>query len=464
MKSEKLMDYIGQIDDSIIVEADVHSIKIKPAKQSWLKWIPVVAVAATCLIISVSLILNRTQPTSHDDFTNLPILTANVEFGKNVEFGENIDFSANVEFGDMGFGGLMAYDVSELQSGNPWTENNDLVTMPAFTNPKEYDSKGTLINGLSAEEMLAEAEEIANLFDLEITSLYTDPTPEQIEEIRQKLERVDASEEDILRNTSANRATAECIGARVEIQEDGHIILALTPETAELVYDIGKLDAYNSFTVTFDYGSESANGTGPSTGLPLPDGYSFTFSNTSNEQAMEITQYLFSEYGAFSGITTPGYDLSADYTYEGELTRLHTTVFENSGSLTDRILNYHFNSLQFVATESGGLGDIRHYNTDLSQKIGDYPIITAEEARTLLLENNYYTSVPEELPGEEYIAHVELTYLTNSWDSIFMPYYMFLVEMPTMAQENGLKTFGIFYVPAIQGEFLEIAPSAARFN
>jgi len=39
-----------------------------------------------------------------------------------------------------------------------------------------------------------------------------------------------------------------------------------------------------------------------------------------------------------------------------------------------------------------------------------------------------------------------------------MPYYKFLVEMPTMELENGLKTFGAFYVPAVKGEFLENMP------
>jgi len=120
-------------------------------------------------------------------------------------------------------------------------------------------------------------------------------------------------------------------------------------------------------------------------GFPLPDGYSFTFGNISNEHAMEIMQYLFLEYGAFTEITTPGYDLAADYTYNGVLTRLNTFVFENAGSLTERILNYHFNRLYFSATDLGGLGGIRYSKTDLSQKIGDYPIIKAEEARKLLL-------------------------------------------------------------------------------
>ena len=106
----------------------------------------------------------------------------------------------------------------------------------------------------------------------------------------------------------------------------------------------------------------------------------------------------------------------------------------------------------------GGLGGIGYSKTDLSRKIGDYPIVTADEARKLLLEKHYITTVPDEMPGEEYIAHIELIYRTSRRDAIFMPYYKFFVEMPDMQRENGLKTYGVFYVPAVKGEFLENMP------
>ena len=59
------------------------------------------------------------------------------------------------------------------------------------------------------------------------------------------------------------------------------------------------------------------------------------------------------------------------------------------------------------------------------------------------------------MPGEKYIAGVGLEYRTSRLDSVFMPYYRFLVEMPAMKEENGLKTFGVYYVPAVKSEYLE---------
>ena len=441
MKSEKLMDYIGQIDDSIIVEADVHSAAIRPVKRSWIKWASVAAIAVVCLIVAVPFMLNRTQPINPIGISGLPKLSVNVELD-----------------GAFGFQGHLAYDISQLNNGNPWTEDNNLTVMPVFANPMQYDSAGAPINGLSAEEMLAKAEEIASLLGLEVTLSYTVPTMDEIEQIKQKLEAVDASDEEVLQNITVYLAAVECNGPKIVVQKDGRIILTLTPATVGLINDIGKLGAYNNFVAAFEYEGELIGDTRYSTGLPLPDGRLFSFYDIPYEQAMEITQYLFSEYGAFTGITSPGYDLFADYTYNGVLTRLHTTVFENAGSLTERILNYHFNRLSFSATDLGGLGAISYYRTDLSQKIGDYPIVTAAEARALLLNNHYITTVPEALPGVEYIAHVELTYRTGRLDTVFMPYYKFLVEMPAMERDNGLKTFGVFYVPAVQSEFLENMP------
>ena len=81
--------------------------------------------------------------------------------------------------------------------------------------------------------------------------------------------------------------------------------------------------------------------------------------------------------------------------------------------------------------------------------MGDYPIISVKEAQALLCAGNYITTVPEEFPGEEHIARVELIYRDS---------YRFYVEVPDMARDNGLKTYGAYYVPAVSGEFLSELP------
>jgi len=443
MTSEKLIDYIGQIDDSIIAEANDGLLELAP-KHTWVKWISVAAAAVACIIAAILLIPGQKPP---DDFPNLPKLTI-----------EEIEFNG-------GYEGHMAHDISELTNGNPWTENAVLETLPVFRNTSRYlYGTGTWENGLSAEEMLARAEEVADIMGLKINTSQTYPTPEDIEQIMQKLENSPggASEEYIISNTTPFQATAECDGATIRIISSGNVILHLTPETVGLAKELGKLSVFDSFAVQFDYGSETIDGTIYENGLPLPSEYSFRY-DTPYEQAKIATEYLFSEYGAFTGITKPGYNLFASYNIYGELTRLYFSVFENAGSLTERLLNYHFNNICFSPTDKGGLCSIQYGKTDLSQKIGDYPIITAAKARELLLQKHYITTVPEDVPDAESIASVELMYRVDGYAKVFMPYYRFLVELPH--RNNGMKDFGAFYVPAVKAEFLENMPVwDGRFN
>ena len=85
-------------------------------------------------------------------------------------------------------------------------------------------------------------------------------------------------------------------------------------------------------------------------------------------------------------------------------------------------------------------------------------VLSMEEAKALLLNGNYIPTVPEVMPGEVYIAGVELGYRAGARDAYAMPYYRFYVELPGMEQEDGLKTYGAYYVPAVEGRYLTDMP------
>jgi len=93
MSSERLMGYIGQIDDSIIAEADLPLTMTKPSKYPWIRWIPLAAVAAVCLLVVIPLWLNWIQPNTPLQPSDLPKLTVNTELGT------------------FGFEGDVAYDI-----------------------------------------------------------------------------------------------------------------------------------------------------------------------------------------------------------------------------------------------------------------------------------------------------------------------------------------------------------------
>lgn len=404
MKTETLMDCIGQIDDGIITEADNSIAKIFPVKRPWIKWASLAAAAAACVIIAIPFILDLRQPAGSGDYSDLPKL------------------SVNSGFQSFGFEGFLAFDINELFSNNPWTADNGLSTMPVYTNPAQYDTAGKPVGGLSADEMIAKAKETASVMGLTADSVYTEPTDEALQRQEEK-ERSIPGNEGYKADITPEWAIAVCGDVIIRVSPNGEVSVEFTK------------------------------------GVPLPDGYSFINYDNTEEQAKDSLLYLLEQYASVAAMQSPAPALFGDYTYAAQ--RLFDyRAYDNSGSLTERILGYNFNTVTFAPNDDGDLMLIRRSSpeTMLSQKIADYPIITADEARALLLGKRYITTVPEEMPGADYIARAELVYRAGRYDAVFMPYYRFLVELPAMQRDNGLKTFGAFYVPAVKGEFLSEMP------
>jgi hypothetical protein len=412
MKSEKLMDYIGQIDNEIIAEADVKTAKVKPAKHILPAWASVAAACAAVAVVAVVLWSQPDTAVTPPDIPNLPMLT--------------ISGNAN----SYGFEGLMAYDVNELQNGNPWTISDTITALPVFQNPASYDAAGKPVTGLSADEMIRKANETALAMGLTVDSVYTNPTEEDLRRQQEKEQYV-AGNEEFTPDATPDEAVAVCGSVTVRVQANGEVSIWFEP------------------------------------GEQLPDAYSFAYSfmqgnsesyhGTTERQAAEVLEYLLNRYAPIVAMESPTPALSWEYDIHGRRF-FDYSAFENSGSLPDRILGYNFNRVTFSPGEDGFLWIIRRSNMDLSQIIGEYPVITAQEARELLLQNHYISTVMEGLPGEEYIASVELIYRTGRDDEVFMPYYRFLVELPSMRRDDGLKTFGAFYVPAVDGRYLTNMP------
>lgn len=132
------------------------------------------------------------------------------------------------------------------------------------------------------------------------------------------------------------------------------------------------------------------------------------------------------------------------------------------GDDTQKIINYNFNKINFSPDDNGRLFLISIDRANLSDKVGDYPIITAEKARELLKAGKYVTSVPHTLNGDEHIAKVELIYRNAPWDKYYMPYYRFYIETPYEEmgdmKKYGLKEYGAYYVPAVEERYISNMP------
>lgn len=401
MKNEKILNVIGQVNDEYIEEA-AQKEKVSQ-KRSWVK----LSLLAACLLLTVSAgivflptIISELKISI--EARNLPLLTISSESG------------------GMGFGACLAYDISELANGNPWTVNSKLNTLPVYKNTPYYSySSGIHTAGIGKERMLELAEQAANALTMKITDIKYD--------VNEKLGyKSDASLDD---NDVIWYVIAETAAAKIAVTRSGMV------------------------TITF------------TEGLELPAEYSFNYGDNSDEEAKSVTDYLLERYAAFVSFDQPQKALFADYTSHGSRHRSYE-AYDAAGSLTEQILNYNFNKVHFAPDDNGDLILIYKPNAlTLAEKIGDYPIITSEDAAELLLNGNYFTSVPEKMPGEEYIVKTELVYRAPQ-DGIagtYLPCYRFWVELTDMQPENGLKRYGAYYVPAVQQKYLNpIAPEVMK--
>ncbi len=175
-----------------------------------------------------------------------------------------------------------------------------------------------------------------------------------------------------------------------------------------------------------------------------------------------MAEYLKTEYKDLIGFDDPQINIyGGDYNIYSQQ-GYSIEFFDANGSNTEQIINYNFNRVAFACNDEGKLFLARIYQPDLSEVVGEYPIITSEKASELLSNGIYITTVPYEMPGMEYVKKVELIYRTGKYEEYYMPYYRFYVELPQMPElerDEEMKTYGAYYVPAVSGEHISNMPT-----
>lgn len=396
MKTEKLLNAIGKIDDNLIYGA-VNDAKTKE-KNIWIKWSAAAAFLAF-VIFSVTQFIPKSN--FMEELPKLPMLSIS-------------ETSSEA----MGFEGYMAYEISELVNANPWNENMEISTLPVYQNPLSYD-ENFIEHGADFTIMKTYLLEVANRLGMDTDNLpISDNTP-SAEEQAAVLEKTNGDIPDGYFNPTA--VIAEKNGIEIEV------------------------DASLTAKITFD------------PAVTLPDGYVFSY-DSSYDDIASVAEYLKETYKDLLGMDNPQINIyGGDYNID--LQQSYKIEFYNAANnLTDLILNYNFNRTAFYCDENGDLYMARIFQPNLSKKVADYPIISAEEAKELLLNGNYITTVPYEMPGENYIAKRELVYRTSKHEKYYMPYYRFYVELPDMKKDNGIKLYGVYYVPAVNKAYITDMP------
>lgn len=452
-KSKKLFRAIGGIDDKMILDSERVQKQPKRKKPGYYWFYGI----AACIVAAVGIGVYKTQfsgsivsPPSSSGDTGTSGSDVHPS-GSSSEIPSVDELPAitpwqTYQFGGGGFEGYMLTDISELKSANPWTEDAELKTLPVFRNiyastadlSEDFREREhlPLLEGkrATAEEMEALARSIAEDFGVTVESVKVDPTEEYLAAIKEKLEKVGdtLSEEDTL----PTQVTLTCSGD-IEISAD----------TA--------LEARIEFK----------------TPISLPDEYQFNY-HSSYEETTAAGEYLAKEYERLLHMEKPVLNITGgDRNIYGEQS-FSCYVYEGAGDLTEQMLNYHFKTVRFSPNDDGKLWLIDFTNYDLSEKLGDYPILTLEEARNKLIEGKYITSAPMKFPGQDYIVKSELTY-RGGGDITIMPYYRFYVDismddtwnMPdiyndaVLPEGKTLKHYAAYYVPAVREEYIKDMPA-----
>lgn len=355
MRGQELLDKMDFIEPAYVEAADMH---VKKKKSIWLKW----GAMAACIGITLLSVWATGKNQESSQLGNL----------QTIEISE---LSAG-----QGFEGYLCYDISELENGNPWSEDMDIKTLPVYKN-KAYDASGAGVpKGLSVAEMMERLDEVLGKLGLNLVSSKTHTEG--------------------LFTTSIEAETEK---GTVEVEADGTITYFPTKE--ELVIS-DCIEKYSAF-------------------LQM-------------EEPEIVTQNTYNFYG----------DLYQDY-----------KAYDSSGNEIEDILNYNFSNVQIATFENGEIHLVRKKEELLlANKVDDYPIVAVKEATKRLENGNYQSSVPYVFPGKEHIGKVELIYRTGSSEKYLLPYYRFYVELTIEELENGLKTYGAYYVPAVEADYIKNMP------
>lgn len=415
MRGNELLDKMELVEPSLVETADAPPRKKHPARWGAL---------AACLVVAVAvggLWLSQPAMPVPPAESSVPSTEPDVFPDADPTAPELPLLSLSENTGGMGYEGYQAYDISELVSANPWDESTKLSTLPVYQNALSFD-QNFIATGADSAKMEALLLEVAGRLGLDEETLeITDDAPD--EATRQAITKKMAS-----------------VGEKVP---EGYFDPTRLIGESEGI----KLEVSQSLTATVTF--EPA--------IALPEGYNFGY-HTSYEETAAVASYLLEKYADLIGFAQPQTNISGgDYNTYGEQ-GYDIEFFEGSGSLEEQLVSCYFNRVRFICNEEGQLWMVRFFRTDLSQKLGDYPIISADEARTLLQSGSYITSVPYSMEEAGEICKVELVYRTGEHEQYYMPYYRFLVEVPENINE-GMTTYGAYYVPAVESRYISNMPT-----
>lgn len=303
-----------------------------------------------------------------------------------------------------GYEGIILHDIKELENGNPWHQGISLKRLPIYKNTITRDGAGVPLTGLNKQQMTNLANQLAQSLNQEMDEVIAT----SLSDIS-----VDSTDKVIM-------ITAKTKDYSIIVEADGN--------------------RYIKFNQPL-----SLNG---NTEAEIKDAL-LSISNQ-YQQVLQLKDYTLT--------------IAHEYNYLGNQHSTYT-LNQTHGDITKQMLNYAYNYTT-LGVQENQLTQISLFKSNLSQFIGDYPIIDTEAAKVLLLNGQYLSSVPETIENDNQIARVELIYSNHPFEQYLMPYYRFYIELPEdyNPTDYNLKTYGVYYVPAIEAHYLSNMPKPTVHN
>lgn len=185
--------------------------------------------------------------------------------------------------------------------------------------------------------------------------------------------------------------------------------------------------------------------------IPLPDHINNTHDATFEEKQV-ATEYMLNEWKDVIALNDPHILITGgDYNiYERQL--FNSLVVEGESDLFD----FFKKQAAIYDNSENSMWLLRIWEEKEYELIADYPIISVEEAKQMLLEGKYVSSAPAPEPlTEENILKVDMLYRGSRYSDVVLPYYRFYMKTEGYWQDmDGYFTAGAYYVPAIEERFI----------
>ncbi len=304
---------------------------------------------------------------------------------------------------------------SDLEQVSPW-KGAVLETMPV------YMSHSTDLD-LDLDKMYARAREVAAALgipedSIEFTDNYED-LAETIEQHRQLARDHGATEEEV--DETINRIIRSVRSMTSVDGENEDVRISVNSALHTYVY--------------FQGGS-----------IKLPDGYNFTESATDEEKAA-LVEYFTDKYKGALNFSKPTL---------GRIDADGFHIYDSDCDLTQQIVNYWINSACFDEhwENIGELSRMWFDTDDNCEKLGDYPILTAEQAEAILKSNKFDEEM--RMPADAKILKTDMVYKNLAGSTGVMPYYEFYVETNDKTYDFAELVCNVYTIPAVPEEFIDM--------